>query len=101
MSRSLDSLNFMPSELDEFVIVQESVSISTGFLADNTQCAGQQSLEVASSSNMISMTVGVQSEFQLETQIIDQLGITRCMLKNWKKKYEEERYYDSNGKSEF
>jgi len=82
VSRSRQRGQFVTSERDFLAIVEPSVGIGTGVLANHAKCARQQLLQIAGSGDVVSMAVSVECEPQCEAKFFDQSGVTRRFLEH-------------------
>lgn len=74
----------VPSKLDRLAIGQPAVGIRSGMLSDDAKRAWQQLLEISGARNVVGMTMSVQGELQLETELFDQDCIAWRLLEHWK-----------------
>lgn len=74
---------FMLSKLDSLAIVKPTICICTSVFPNNTECAGQQQLEVTWACNVISVAMSVDCELELKPQLFDQCCIALRFLQNW------------------
>lgn len=72
----------MPTKLNRLAIGQPAVGVCSGILSDDAERAGQQLLEVSGARKVVGMTMSVQGELQLETELFDQDSIAWRLLEH-------------------
>lgn len=82
VARSGHCDKLVTTELDDLAVVQPAIGVGSGVLANDAERSRQQLLEVSGARDVICMTMRVQGELELKTELLDQGRVPRSLLQH-------------------